>query len=134
MSQPQTRSFSVRAGFEVYAHDDKFNVSRAAAASAAVLIRTGASFADGEYQNGRDGASGTGRSSLATASDKDDRPSINPRTCWKRDQPISSSVRADPRLRSVSSQRAPNFDAEFTASAKEIEPEETSADSNAVPI
>src|SRR2546428_1521929 len=95
-SHPRIGSSEFRPPFDVYAHDERFIVSRAAAASPAVLISVGSSFAVGEYQNARAGASVTGRSSRETDSETDARPSIKRLTCSNRDQPISSSVLALP--------------------------------------
>src|SRR6516225_558399 len=117
MSHPRTDSSLRKEAGGAYAHDARFNVSNAAAASRAVLIRNGLSFTVGEYQNGLEGATVGGRSSRGTASDVTERPSISRFSRSNRCQPASSGLFdcdcAIPLI--VSSHRVPIFRADFTA-------------------
>ena len=106
----------------------------------AVVISIGSLFTVAEYQNGRAGASGAGRSfrdTLNAARPSIDNavwPSISLRICPNSVQPISSSVCPLTVSRSVLSQREPNFVADSTAAPKVIERVDTNADRSAVPI
>src|SRR5262249_9564238 len=134
INQPRTGSSVFAFGFTgTAAHELRFSVSSAFAASCAVVINIGSLFTVAEYQNGFDGASGDGRSSVATFRDNVERPSINSRTCSNSDHPISSSVVPRVISRRVSSHRDPSFVADSTAALKGIEQDETNADSSAVP-
>jgi len=98
------------------------------------VISTGSPFNVGAYQNGRDGASGTGRSARETGIEMESRPSSSRRTCLNSPRLISSSVFPPPWARIASSQRVPIFVADSTAELKLIEFLDTNADRRAVPV